>query len=62
MFDENYDIYQNDMKFKELKAIGYDGGMDNFIKNLREKIILPTDVNLRPHTKFIKKANSFRGW
>jgi putative restriction endonuclease len=62
MFDEKYDIKYNKEKFEELKEIGHDRGIDKFIKNLREKILLPYDIKSRPHVKFIRQANSYRNW
>ncbi len=41
---------------KKLKEIGFDGGMDKFIKDLRPIINVPPAVSDRPNTNFIKEA------
>lgn len=61
-FDEKYNIVINEMKFKELRNIGYDGGMEQFLKDLRPIILVPPAVNDRPNVNFIRQANALRGW
>jgi putative restriction endonuclease len=61
-FDEDYDVIYNDERFDELKAIGHDAGLEKFIEDLNEKIILPPAVTDRPHVELVKKANNYRGW
>lgn len=61
-FNEQYQIVVNSTKMKHLKEIGFDGGMEKFIKDLRPIINVPPAVNDRPHVNFIKEANKLRGW
>lgn len=46
---------------KKLKEIGFDGGMDKFIKDLRPIISVPPSISDRPNVAFIKEANKLRG-
>lgn len=61
-FNEQYQILVNSTEIKKLKEIGFDGGMEKFIKDLRPIINVPPAVNDRPHVNFIKEANKLRGW
>jgi putative restriction endonuclease len=61
-FDEKYKIIPNAAKFDKLKEIGFDGGMEQFVKGLRPIILVPPAVSDRPNVNFIKDANKLRGW
>lgn len=61
-FNENYQIIVNTTEMKKLKEIGFDGGMDKFIKDLRPIISVPPSISDRPNVAFIKEANKLRGW
>lgn len=61
-FNEQYQTIVNTTEMKKLKEIGYDGGMDKFIKDIRPIINVPPSVNDRPNINFIKEANKLRGW
>jgi putative restriction endonuclease len=61
-FNEQYQIVVNSTKMKYLKEIGFDSGMEKFIKDLRPIISVPPAVSDRPHVSFIKEANKLRGW
>jgi len=61
-FNEQYQIVVNSTEMKKLKEIGFDGGMEKFIKDLRPIINVPPAINDRPHVNFIKEANKLRGW
>jgi len=60
--NDEYETLVSRNKISDLKAIAHDGGLDNFIENLRPQIELPPSVNDRPHSTFIVKANELRGW
>jgi hypothetical protein len=45
-----------------LIEIGFDGGMNKFIKDIKPSIIVPLTVSDRPNIKYIKEANKLRGW
>lgn len=61
-FNEQYQIIVNSLEMKKLKEIGFDGGMDKFIKDLRPIINVPPAITDRPNINFIKEANRLRGW
>jgi putative restriction endonuclease len=61
-FNEKYQIIVNDSKIKKLKEIGFDGGMNKFMKDLRPIIKVPPSISDRPNVTFIKEANLLRGW
>lgn len=61
-FNEKYQIMVNTTEMKKLKEIGFDGGMDKFIKDLRPIINVPPAVTDRPNINFIREANKLRGW
>lgn len=60
--NEQYQIIVHDQKLKQLKEIGYDGGMSKFRDLLRPVIIVPPAINDRPNVNFIIEANRLRGW
>lgn len=61
-FNEKYQIIVNANEMKKLREIGFDGGMEKFVKDLRPIINVPPAVTDRPHLNFIKEANKLRGW
>lgn len=61
-FNEQYQTIVNTNEMKKLREIGFDGGMDKFIKGLRPIINVPPAVTDRPHLNYIKEANKLRGW
>ena len=61
-FNEQYQIIVNSTEIKKLKEIGYDGGAEKFIKDLRPIINVPPAVSDRPNINFIREANKLRGW
>ncbi len=61
-FNEQYQVVVNTDQAKRLKEIGFDGGMDRFVKELRPIIHLPPSVSDRPNLQFVKEANRLRGW
>ena len=61
-FNDKYQTIVNETKMKQLREIGFDGGMDEFIKGMRPIINLPPAVNDRPNANFILEANKLRGW
>ncbi len=61
-FNEQYQIVINSTEMKKLKEIGFDGGIEKFMKDLRPIINVPPAVSDRPHVDFIKEANKLRGW
>lgn len=61
-FNEKYQTVVNTSKINALKKIGYEGGMDKFIKGIRPIINVPPAINDRPNINFIKEANKLRGW
>lgn len=61
-FNEKYQTIVNETKMKQLRDIGFDGGMNDFIRSIRPIINLPPAVNDRPNVNFIKQANKLRGW
>lgn len=61
-FNERYETLVSDYKVKHLRAIGHDGGLREFLANLRPMIILPPTATDRPHTTYVTQANQSRGW
>jgi putative restriction endonuclease len=61
-FNDKYQIIVNDKKLSVLKEIGFDGGMDKFLKDLRPVIHVPPATSDRPHVDFVNQANKMRGW
>lgn len=61
-FNENYQIIVNKIEMDKLKEIGFDGGMNKFIQDLRPIINVPPAINDRPNVNFIREANKLRGW
>ncbi|MEJ7823194.1 MAG: HNH endonuclease [Chitinophagaceae bacterium] len=61
-FNEQYQIIVNTSEMTKLKEIGFDSGMDKFIKDLRPIINVPPAINDRPNISFINEANKLRGW
>lgn len=61
-FNENYQIIVNTAEIKKLKEIGFDGGLDKFVKDLRPIINVPPAVSDRPNVTLIREANKLRGW
>ncbi len=61
-FNEKYQTIVNTSEMKKLKEIGYDGGMQKFIKDIRPIINVPPSITDRPNINFIKEANKLRGW
>jgi putative restriction endonuclease len=60
--NEQYQTVVNSTRLKYLKEIGFDGGMEEFIKVLRPIINVPPAINDRPNVNYIKAANKLRGW
>lgn len=61
-FNEKYQIVVDTAKLKKLSAIGFDGGMENFLRELRPIINVPPALNDRPNINCIIEANRLRGW
>ncbi len=61
-FNDQYEIILNSTRLMHLKEIGFDGGIEEFRKNLRPIIGVPASVTDRPNLNFIKEANKLRGW
>lgn len=61
-FNEKYQTIVNEKKMNQLREIGFDGGIDEFIKGIRPIIYLPPAVNDRPNANLVKEANQLRGW
>lgn len=61
-FNEQYQIIINNSELKNLKDLGFDGGMNKFVKDLRPIILVPPAISDRPNVSFIKEANKLRGW
>lgn len=61
-FDDKYRILTNTSRLNDLKKIGFDGGMKEFIEGLRPIIVLPPSISDRPNINYVKKANRLRGW
>jgi putative restriction endonuclease len=61
-FNEKYQTLHNETRFKKLKEIGLDGGMDKFLRNLKPIINIPPAINDRPSVQNIRRANKIRGW
>ncbi len=60
--DESFKTFVNKKIMDYLKDIGHDGGMKDFVENLRPVINMPPAVRDRPLPKYIKQANQLRGW
>lgn len=61
-FDHLFNVSVNESLVKRLKADDRAGGLAGFRKALRPILIIPPDKKDRPSEKFVKKANSLRGW
>lgn len=61
-FNELYQTVVNTSEMQKLRDIGYDGGMDKFMRDLRPIINVPPSVTDRPNVAFIREANRLRGW
>lgn len=61
-FNEKYETLISEYKVKHLRNIGHDGGMTQFLANLRPMIVLPPTTTDRPHTTYVTQANESRGW
>ncbi len=61
-FNEKYQTIINVKKMKDLRDIGFDGGMNEFTESIRPIINLPPAINDRPNANFIIEANKLRGW
>ncbi len=61
-FNEKYQVITNQPKLLALKKIGFDGGLDGFLKNLRPILHLPPAVSDRPNVDYVISANKLRGW
>lgn len=61
-FNENYQILVNQVAVAKLKATNLDGGIHEFVQQLRPMIQVPPAVNDRPNVHLIKEANLLRGW
>jgi len=61
-FNEKYQIVVNEKEMNKLKSIGFDGGMDKFIKSVKPIMVVPPAINDRPNINYIRVANKLRGW
>jgi putative restriction endonuclease len=61
-FNADYQIIVNTAEIKKLKEIGFDSGLDKFVKDLRPIINVPPAVSDRPNVALIREANKLRGW
>jgi putative restriction endonuclease len=60
--DESFKTLVSKRKMDDLRGIGHDGGMEQFIENLRPIIHIPPAGRDRPNADYIKQANQLRGW
>ena len=60
--DESFQTLVNRRKMDYLRDIGHDGGMEQFVRNLRPIIYLPPAARDRPHRDYIRQSNQLRGW
>jgi len=61
-FDDKYRVQHNRDTMRHLLEIGYDGGMDKFIKELHPLINVPPAIGDRPNRQYVVEANTLRGW
>jgi putative restriction endonuclease len=61
-FNERYEVIQDESSYQKLRQIGWDGGLDRFVRDLRSLILLPPAISDRPHINNIRLANELRGW
>jgi len=61
-FNEKYQTVVNENAMKKLVEFGFDGGIRNFIRDIRPIINVPPAINDRPNVNFIREANKLRGW
>jgi putative restriction endonuclease len=61
-FNEKYQTVVNKNAMKKLVEFGFDGGIRNFIRDIRPIINVPPAINDRPNVNFIREANKLRGW
>jgi putative restriction endonuclease len=60
--DESFQTLVNKKQMDYLRSISHDGGMEQFVENLRPVIHTPPSKRDRPNADFIKQANQLRGW
>lgn len=61
-FDDNYRIWINDQRMRELDELNLAGGVEMFVENTRDIIDVPPAKPDRPNKAFINEANKLRGW
>ena len=61
-FDSRFRIRVNQKKIENLETQDLADGLASFTTALRTTLALPADKHDRPDRRFIRKANSIRGW
>jgi putative restriction endonuclease len=59
---DEYETLTSARRLRDLRDLGLDSGMDEFVGNLKAIIHVPPDKRDRPHRDFVRKANRLRGW
>jgi predicted restriction endonuclease len=59
---KDYSIIVNDRQLGQLKALGWDGGIDLFRSTLRDQILLPARRQLYPDSEYLIFGQVLRGW
>jgi putative restriction endonuclease len=58
----DYRIVFNERKLHQLRAIGWDGGVDTFKRTLRDRINLPATEAHYPSPEYLLLGQTLRGW
>jgi putative restriction endonuclease len=58
----DYHVLFSSKEKGRLKKIGFDGGMDSFVDNLRPVIYLPPAANDRPKVSYLQRGREIRHW
>lgn len=61
-FDVSFRIHVNRVRIKTLKESRLDSGLARFKSALRPILSVPPDKRDRPAERFVKRANTLRGW
>ncbi len=58
----DYSIASSEKEFKRLRAIGWQGGEDEFKEALRDEILFPPKRQIYPSPEYLEFGQTLRGW
>jgi putative restriction endonuclease len=59
---DDYHVLVSSQEKARLREMGYDEGMESFVANLRQLILLPPDVRDRPKVNYLRRGREIRAW